>query len=463
MWNPKVINTDHTLYIAIADAIERDINLNILKAHEKMPTQRSLAELIGVNLTTITRAYKEAERRGLIYGTVGRGTFVASQNPLHHSLPAPDYKKEYIEFGLIGSLSQYDPDLSSLLSQIASDDSKPYLKSLLDYNPSQGLPEHREVASEWIKQFGVVVDPDHMVITAGAMNAINCCLLGLFEPGDRIAVDQLTYTGFKSAAQLHRIKLEAIPMDAEGMLPESLDALCQKGGIKGIYLMPNLQNPTATSMSEERKDALAELILEHNLILIEDDIYNFTNLNNTTAITTRVPDHGIYICGISKSFYPGLRIAFTALPDRFLFSYTQALASSLLMTSPLNAELVCAFIRSGGAEKIVALKKNIIAKRLAITLDYLKDFQVSYTLNSPFVWLTLPEHWAGRDFEVAALTQGIRVLSSEKFHVGSTQKPNAIRLSFGAIREEEDLIIGLERLVKLMVNTHHLKCDLTHA
>jgi len=74
------------------------------------------------------------------------------------------------------------------------------------------------------------------------------------------------------------------------MIPESLENTCKKFRIKGIYLMPNMQNPTATTMSTERKKAIADIILRYKLILIEDDIYNFANMAEQTALSTLVPD-----------------------------------------------------------------------------------------------------------------------------------------------------------------------------
>lgn len=448
MWNPKIIDTDKVLYIAIADAIERDIQLGILIPNEKMPPQRSLAKIIGVNLTTITRAYKEAERRGLISGTTGKGTYVLEKDKKDATLPGTlSSDDEMIDLGLVGSMKVENYDLSNLLRSVAEDNS---LDLLLDYVPSQGILKHREAAAKWIKQYGITADPDHIAICAGAMHAISCSLFGLFEPGDRIAVDSLTFTGFKNAAQLCQMKLEPIPMDSEGMIPESLEIICKKYSIKGIYLMPNMQNPTATMMSPERKQAIAEVILKYGLILIEDDIYNFTNTTNRIALSTLVPDQAIFICGISKALFPGLRIAFTVVPERFLYKFTQAITNTIWMAPPMNSEIVSRLIHTSAAEEIMNKKKHIIARRLEIAKAILKDFSFQAAENSMFLWLSLPERWSCADFENAALMNRVRIISAHKFYVGNQQPPNAVRISLGAVKDDDHLIKGLKILVRIL-------------
>lgn len=448
MWNPKIIDTDKVLYVAIADAIERDVQLGILKQGERMPPQRSLAKIIGVNLTTISRAYKEAENRGLISGTVGSGTYVLQNDKKDVSLPGIlSSDNEIIELGLVGSTKVEGYNLSNLLISVAEDEN---LDLLFDYVPSQGLRRHREAASKWIKQYGLETEPDRIVICAGAIHAISCCLMGLFEPGDRIAVDSLTFTGFKNTAQLSQIKLEPVAMDAEGMIPESLENICRKSQIKGIYLMPNMQNPTATAMSEKRKQAIADIILRYELILIEDDIYNFTNSTEMKALTTLVPDNGIFICGMSKAFFPGLRIAITAVPDRFLCKFTQTVTNSVWMAPAISSELVSRLIESGDALEIINKKKKVIARRLQIAKNILKDFSFQATENSMFLWLNLPEGWSCADFENTALMEKVRVISAYKFYVGNQLPPNAVRISLGMVKNDEQLIKGLNILVKIL-------------
>jgi len=448
MWNPKIIDTDKVLYVAIADAIERDINLGILKTNEKMPPQRSLAKTIGVNLTTISRAYREAENRGLISGAIGKGTYVAPKNKKITTLPEIlSNEDEIIELGLIGSVKVEGHDLPELLKSVAEGDN---LESLLDYVPSQGLPRHREAAAKWIAQYGLQEDPERIVICAGATHAINCCLTGIFEPGDRIAVDALTFTGFRNAAALNHIKLEPVAMDSEGMNPDILENMCKKMQIKGIYLMPNMQNPTSTVMSDERKKAIADVILRYGLILIEDDIYNFTNQSSQAALSTLVPDNGIFICGISKALFPGLRIGFAFVPERFLYRFTQAVANTIWMATPICAEMVARLIERGTAEEIVNKKNQVISHRLQLAKAAFQGFSFQAAEGSMFLWLRLPEGWSCSDFENIALMNRIRVISAYKFYVGNQLPPNAVRISLGSVKNDEQLIRGLNTIVRIL-------------
>ncbi|WP_379970950.1 PLP-dependent aminotransferase family protein [Ectobacillus sp. sgz5001026] len=448
MWNPKVIDTDHVLYVAIADAIERDIYLGVLKPNEKMPPQRSLAKVIGVNLTTISRAYKEAEKRGLISGTVGSGTYVLPINKKEFALPDILKKdEEIIELGLVGSVKIEGDAISKHLSEIAEDS---MLDTLLDYGPCQGIQRHREAAARWMKQYGMKEDPDHVVLCSGAMHAISCCLLGLFAPGDRIAVDVLTFTGFKNAAKMNHMKLEPVAMDEEGMIPESLESLCERVQVKGIYLMPNMQNPTATAMSAERKNTIAAIIRKYNLILIEDDIYNFTNTQEQTALSSLVPEQGIFICSISKLLFPGLRVAFAIVPDRYLYKFTNAVTNTIWMASPLSCEIITRFIESGAARDMTMKKRRVIARRLALAKEILSGYSFQTVDSSMFLWLTLPDGWTDAEFEHIALLHKVRVIAANKFSVGNHEVPRAVRISLNSVESDEQLTKGLHILVRML-------------
>ncbi len=445
MWNPKELNTDKTLYVAIVDAIEIDIEKGLLKPGDKMPTQRHIAEVIGVNLTTVTRAYNLAKKKGLLSAVTGKGTFVAYNSEETWPKIATDRDK-IIDFGLVGALKIEHQEVNKIIADLALNNN---ISELLDYIPSNGLYEHRLSGKKWIARHGYNVDVDDIIICSGVMHAINCCLSSLFKFEDKIAVESLTFTGFINAAQLNNIKLESVEMDEEGMKPESLEILCKKQKIKGIYLMPNLQNPTATTMSYERKKALSLIIKKYDLILIEDDVYNIFD-ETFIPISSFIPDQSIYICGTSKNLYAGLRIAYSVVPQKYHKKFLHTVTTTVWMAPPISSEIVSQLIIRGVADEIVKTKRKIINDRLKITKRILKKYDVHGAENSQFVWLKLPKTISALEFEHLALLNKVRIIASNKFVVGHGALPNAVRISFANVKSNKVLITGLERLVQIL-------------
>ncbi len=449
MWDLKIIDTDKSIYIAIADAIERDIRLGILNAGDKMPTHRALAKTVGVNVTTITRAYQEAEKRGLVTSTIGRGTFITSDLGKNSSLiNTANNEKKLIEMGLVLPLSSMEPDIRSLISNILR---KNDINSFMTYTLPQGLYKHRETGSRWMKQFGVYADPENIIITAGAQHALNCILSSVFQLGDCIAVGCLTYPGIKTASKRCGIHLEGIQTDSEGIIPQELKTACNRNEIRGIYAVSAMQNPTNSAMSEQRRIELAEIVEEYNLILIEDDLYSFLSTGESHTLTQLIPEHSIYISSISKAFYAGLRISFTAAPRRFCSRISQAVVDTIWMAPALNAEIACECINCGLADKIIELKRVEIRKRAQLMEEKLGVYDLCYAQNSMFAWLKLPDYWSSSSlFEKAAEENGLHVISSDKFTVGSFIPPNYVRLSLTGTDSITEFEYGLHVVSKLL-------------
>lgn len=448
MWNLKIIDTDKPLYIAIADAIERDTRLGILKPGDKMPTHRKLASTVGVNITTITRAYREAEKRGIITATVGSGTFITSDLGFNSSLVNTDKEESrFIELGLVLPLYSIEPTINAVIDKVVR---KSNLREFMKYTPPQGLYHHRQTGAQWVRQFEINVTADDIIVSSGAQHAINCILSSVFNPGDRIAVDCITYPGIKSAAKRCGIRLEAVAMDKEGMTPQGLEAICSHNDIKGVYTVSRMQNPTNASMSKQRRKDIAQIIKSNNLILIEDDLYGFLASGETYVLTALVPEQSIYIAGISKAFYAGLRTGFIVAPRKLYNKISQAVVDTVWMAPTLNAEIACECILSGVANEIIELKRAEIKKRALLMADKLSGYSFEYTPDSMFAWLRLPDYWSSTAFEKEACCNGINVVSSEKFTVGSIVPPNYVRISLTGADNIYEFEKGLEILLKVL-------------
>jgi DNA-binding transcriptional MocR family regulator len=429
------------IYKVLADAIEQDISSGVLNPGDRLPTHRDMADALGLNVSTITRGYHEAEKRGLLSGTVGRGTFVAADAVTSSSMVSFEPSGVgMLEMGLISPLYYLDPDMAEGFRRLTR---RKDTTAFLRYNDPRGLPDHRQAGADWAMRYGVTAQAEDVIVCAGAQHALTCCLCGLFQPGDRIATDALTYPGFKTLAAMLGLRLVGIAMDDEGMMPEALDAACRRDKIQGVYLMPGVHNPTSVTMPEGRRDAIARLATVHDLMIIEDDAYDLTDPTVRKPIQARVPERCLYIAGVSKSLAAGLRVAYLIAPRHALKSLAQAVLNTIWMTPPLNAELATLWIHDGTADKVVALKRAEAARRYMIACDVFDGLRFRGKATGFFIWLELPEGWTGRKFEQAAAAEGVNVFGAEKFIVGHATAPAAVRVSLTGVDDIDAFRRGL--------------------
>ncbi len=448
IWTPNIQSNSNPLYIKLADAIEHDIFSGRLQPAEKLPTHRDLADSLGMNVTTITRGYKEAEKRGLIAGTVGRGTYVSSDAGTSSAMVSYEpHAPGMIELGLINPLYHLDPDLTDGLRKLCR---KRDTSVLMRYSDPGGIPYHRTVGANWAKRFGLDVSTDNIVVCSGAQHALTCALGTLFQPGDNIATDSLTYPGMKTLCAMLGLRLIPVEMDQSGMIPENLDSVCRRQRIKGLYLMPGVHNPTTVTVSEQRRNALANIVTNHQLKVIEDDAYDLTRPGVIPPITALIPENAVYIAGISKALAAGLRVAFMVVPKKLHRPICEAILNTVWMTPPLNVELISMWIKDGTADKVIDLKQKEAAERFILTKKILNGYSFSGIPTGFFIWLSLPRPWRGNIFEQRMRELGVNVFGAEKFTVGDAPAPPAARISLTGTKTLEELATGLQLVKRVL-------------
>jgi len=446
-WIPILNSNTRTVGAALIEALEFDIRSGRLQPGEKLPPQRELADQLNINLSTVARAFRTCELKGLIHGVVGRGTFVSSDTRVSLSLVSDEQNGGIIDMGQVLPLSCQDSILAGWVQEMLP---KLDLEKLIRYPETAGHLHHREIGAEWLKRFGIPCTAEDIVITAGSQNALTCCLLTLFSPGDRIAVDALTYPGLKSLAALIGLRLIPIDITPEGMSAEGLRAACKNEEIKGIYLMPEVQNPTTGFMTENRRDEIAKIIRKHQLILLEDDAYSYTSDIGRTPLSTLVPEHGIYLGGTSKLLGPGFRISFVKVPPAYRMAVENGLLNTTWMASPINAEIITRLVAAGYGEKAIAMRRKEAVERSKLAAERLDRFGVKVRESGFFVWLPLPNGRTGSEFEQSARAAGVQVFCAEKFAVGSAAAPSAVRISLSGAATIDDLDRGLRILETLL-------------
>lgn len=449
IWLPLIEKGDGPLYQALADAIEQDVRSGRLGRGTRLPTHRDLADTLGVNVSTVTRGYAEAERRGLIHATVGRGTFVASDGGASPSLVAPaPHGPGIVEMGIVTPLYALDPDIADGLRCLSA---RRDLTRLLHYAAPPGLPEHRAAGAAWMTRYGLDADPADVVVTAGGQHALTCCLTALFHPGQRLAVDALTYPGIKSLAATLGIRLAPVSGDDQGMSAADLDAACRREEIAGVYLMPGAHNPTTVFMPPERREEIAAVIRRYGLLLIEDDAYALTHPSCPAApVLAGVPERGIFIAGVSKAFGAGLRVAFLAAPGPLRTGLSEAVLNTVWMASPITTELACSWIMDGTADATLAAKRGEARRRYAVAAERLAGYVYRGHETGFFLWLHLPAPWSGAALELRAREAGVNLFGAERFGVGHEPVPAAARISLSGPKSLKDLTKGLEVIRRIL-------------
>ena len=436
-WKPQKADLEKPYYLSIAASLERDILSGVLPENTKLPPQRELADFLDLNLSTITRAYKLCELKGLLYAVTGKGTFVSPGISAQDTFL--DKNSPVIEMGMIKPFYECNGSILGAAGKVMSN---PDNICLLEYSNPFGTGRQASAAREWLPHFGIDAPKESILLSAGAQNALSIVLISLFKAGDKIAVDAFTYTNFKGLANFLHIQLISIESDRCGMSPNSLLQACRNTEIKGIYLMPTCSNPTSIFMPAARRREIADIVRQFHLLLIEDDIYSFLAPNGVKSFFSILPEQTVHICSISKSLCAGLRVAFLAFPAKYKEALVAGMLNINLKTVSLNGEIVTELIETGMAFNIVHQKLALAERRNRIFKSVF-DVPGQDDIARFFYWLPLPEHLSSEDMELLALQRGVHILGSHRFAMTSTQKSSYIRVSVTSPDTEDDLRKGL--------------------
>jgi DNA-binding transcriptional MocR family regulator len=439
-WLPLLDQTHSPVYRKIADALAADIAAGRLPPGMQLPTHRDLAWRLGVTVGTVSRAYSEAERRGLIGGEVGRGTFVLPARRDWTSAVAIGEPDGFVDLSRNYAVTGSEAPL--LGETVASLAARADFGLLLHYQPHAGRREDRAAGAEWLRRTTLPqADANHTLVTHGGQHAIAVILAALTRPGDAVAVEQLTYPGFKAAAQQAGLQLVGLPIDDAGLQPEALDAACRARTIRLLYVLPTLHNPTLATMPQERRQEIAAVCRQHDLTVIEDDVYGFLYDPPRQPIVALLPERGYYISSLSKACAPGLRIGYIHAPggiDRI----ATAIGASIYMAQPLMAAVASRWMADGTVDRLAAEKRRLAAARQAIVQTVFGSPPSGAKLVSDpaslHCWLILPAGWRAEEFAAAARQRGVGITPAAAFAVGAAA-PEAVRFCLGTPETGEQL------------------------
>lgn len=446
IWMPELQGTGPK-YRQLGEAIRRAIDDGTLAVGDRLPPQRRLAWALGVTVGTVTRAYSEAERAGWVDARVGSGTYVAEPREQVFSHVRSDRHTDAaldLSLALPPAMTIRDESFRSALAAVQADPAE--LVQALDYQPEAGPAAHREVMAGWLADLGFDLDPDRLLINQGGMNGIFIALSTLLAPGERVAAERLTYPGLISVAAQLNLKTVALDQDVEGLCVSALAERYRAQPFKALYVMPDCQNPTTACLSEARRRALAAFAIAHDVWLIEDSVQHLPESARGTPLHVLAPEHTVFLFSISKILGGGLRSGVMAVPKRARERLAAGLRNICWMPPPLISSVVCRWIASGDADRVLAAQWQCLAKRAHRVAQALSGIDHALRPGGFYVWIRLPE--ARRASEVAArlAAAGLTVAVAEVFCLGSEPAPQAIRLCFSAAADDA----ALDRVLVLL-------------
>lgn len=482
MWLPQLDGRTGPIYRRIADALADDVATGRLPAGSRLPTHRELAWRLEVTVGTVSRAYAEAARRGLIGGEVGRGTFVqqpqwpspadAECRPeLSRSRPGGSssddhgFRQEFLQHrpADVGGGHNNPLDLSlnypfdepvaeALAAGLRGLNDPAVLTEIGRYQPANGMQRHRQAGAEWLQRQGVAVDADTLMIVPGCQGGLSTAFLALCRPGDVVLHESVTWPGLLATAAPQGVRTVGLPMDDDGVLPDAFDAACREHRPRLLYTMPTLHNPTTIIMPEERRRAVAAVAERHGVFVVEDDVYGFLPDAASVPIRAFLPDLGIYVTSLSKCLAPALRVGYLVAAPTLMPRLAAAMRTSVLMTSSVAAEIASRAIACGAAAHAADRQREEARARqkLAHTLLQGLDFRSQPTAFHG--WLAVPPPWRTDELIAALAARGITVTPGRAF-AGDAKDAQAaahLRLCLCAVRQRERLAAALTIIAELL-------------
>ena len=437
------------IYRRIADSIAARIARGELEPGDRLPNHRDLATEFKVNVTTITRAFHTLKRRGLVETRPGRGTVILDfRNGAGRFQSNPTDERGVLDLSVNRpATAGYLDALADLMPRLARDRRYATLK---DYQPAEGPTWLREAAALWMKSFVPAADPSSLFIGAGAQHVLACILASVARPGDVVIADEITYMGLVALCRARGLILRGIAMDEDGMRPDAFDEACLRWQPRLVFVMPSLHNPTAITMPEPRRRAIAAIARRHNVLILEDDVYAPLLEDRAPAFATLEPELTVHIAGLSKCVAPGLRIGFALTPRALAADVVAAIRVDCWNICPLSALTATMLLEAGAVETIIESQKQEMLERQALTSAMLAGYDLRNHPASPHAWLTLPDSWRDRDFAQACLERGVMVMRADPFSIGRDESPNAVRINIAAARNRDDLKSALGIMLELL-------------
>ncbi len=445
-----------TLYARVADSIARDIREGLYAPGDRLPSVRELTRRLGVSTSTVVEAFGRLIDRGLVLSRPQAGFFVRPETTVLQT-PAMSTPRVVpttvstgdIAMGVVQATAERDlVAFGSALPNVELQAPRAVRRLLaqaarsprcLAYAPPPGLKELRVQIARRAMDSGCEVSADDVVVTSGCQEAVVLSLRSIANPGDTIAVESPTFYGTLQAIQSLGLRALEIPTHPEtGIHLEALEMAIEQFAVKGCVVTPAASNPLGTTMADERKVALLQILESRDVPLIEEDIHGDLVFGATRprAIKSWDGRGQVLLCSsVSKSIAPGLRVGWV-LGGR----YTQRLSYMKLVSSMASATLpqvaVAEYLSAGDYDRHLRAARTFYSQSRdqllqLVAQHFPSETKVTRPSGGFVAWLELPRGADAVDLYRRALAEGVSVAPGPLFSARAKYR-SFLRLNYAA-------------------------------
>lgn len=448
IWPPSPGSLGRPAYRALAQTVIDAVAAGELPPGSRLPPHRTLAFELGVSVQTVSRAYEELARLGIVSGEVGRGSFIRAaageaRTPWHRI----DGSERVIDLSMLTPVlgTIHARRFATTLTRLAGDIPE---ATLFSFRPTATLQPHCEQAVRWLARCGVAARPDLVIPTNGSTSAMTVALMAATAPGDQVICEAMSHHTLKALTGALGLRLTGLPADANGLLPEPFERAARSGGARAVYLMPEGLGPLAQRMDVTRRMELVDIARKHDIAIIENDAWGPLLADRAPPFATLAPERTLYFTGLTKCCLPGLRIAWLVAPDRMATAARTRHLVANWMATALIAEIASRWIADGTAAELLAWQREALAARNDIARTILQRHPMTGTPAGLHVWVDLPPTWSETAFVTHARQAGVAVAGGSAFVIAEEAHRKGIRICLGG-PGESDLAEGLRVVARL--------------
>lgn len=478
---------DEPLYKQIYSQIVDSIDKNILKPGDKLPSSRRLADQLGINRTTVYKAYEELWSKGFTESKQGSYSFVRKRNEVktlatHNEMDGIDWNKNITPYSkklsinvlqhtnkrrILGTIdfASLSPDprlipverFRKCLNHVLIEEKG----KILDYGDSLGYRPLRKFITEQMRRHSIHISEEEILLVNGSQNGIELILKLLMKPGDCIITESPTYGSAIPLFKHYSQKVIGIPLNEYGMDLTEFEKAIRKNKSALFYTIPNFHNPTGITSSQVYREELLKICEKYKLPIIEDGFSEEMKYYGKNILPIKSMDKQnivFYIGTFSKVLFPGLRIGWIAADKECINHFSSMKRSSELSGVALTQAALYRFCHLGYYELHLKKIHKVYKRRMHTAINAMKEFIPSdkFTFTKPFggytIWVEAKDEKINEEVLNESIIKSGVTVSPGKIYFPHKHNKAAFRISIAKV-DENEITEGMKRIGKALKKT----------